>query len=241
MSVDVTTVWFTTLVLASSAFAVAFLSSWFRDRYIRPSLHINFEFGVGSVCSHQTEMYENEGLHYPVYYFSFVVANEGRSHAEDCEAILEKVWKMKDEECSGVGLISIPVDLMWAPGGSGDRVLKTIPREGKRLCNIGHIRPHEHQPDSVYRGISEAEKGMNKFFFELPSNQKFFYQWDCLVPGEYLVQISVYAKNAKKVRGQFRISWSGEWKPTEKEMFRKIVVSPLGQGIEQFVPDCESD
>lgn len=185
-------------------------------------------------------MYENGELHYPVYYFSFVVANEGRSHAEDCEVILEGVWKIKHQEPSGTSFISIPVNLMWAPGGSEDRMLKTIPREGKRLGNIGHIKPPEHELDSVYRGISETEKGTNKFFFELPHNQKFFYQWDCLVPGEYSARISVYAKNAKKVTGQFRISWSGEWKSTEKAMFREIVVSPEHR-IGQLVSECESD
>jgi len=163
-------------------------------------------------------------LSYKVYYFAFVVRNKGGSHAEDCEAILEGAWKTENGERVGQNLMPIPVNFIWAPGGSENRILKTISRNGRRLCNIGHIEPKEYQPLSSCRDFHDTEQGMNRFLFELPRNQHFYYQWDCLLPGEYLLLVSTYARNAKKVAKEFRVRWSGKWSDREKEMFENITM-----------------
>ena len=83
---------------------------------------------------------------------------------------------------------------------------KTIyPGERKVFCDIGHIK--------------EGNRG---FFFELPRH--FLEQSDALSPGKFEIQISVYGKNAEKKSRKFKISWSGEWKNTEKEMSKEIIV-----------------
>lgn len=215
-----------TLVLAGSAYVVLFLSPWWRDKYSSARLRLNFEFRVGSACSHQTKMTIPETeISFWVYYFIFEVRNKGKSQAEDCEAVLERVWEVDGAGKKRERESFLPVNLRWSPGGSKNRVLKTVYPGGRRFCNIGFIKPLEHQDDSVYRKISEEQKEMNKFFFDLPPGQKFYRQWDCLVPGEYEIQISVYSKNARKKTKKFKIRWSGDWKDTEEEMFREIVIS----------------
>ena len=148
--------------------------------------------------------------------------------ADDCEAVLERVWKEDDAKKLHKWENFLPVNLKWSgenPTKNFERAcFKTIYPGGRRIfCDIGHICHPKHQAASTYRGITEEERQKNKFFFELP--QKFFYQWDCLIPGKYQIQISVYSKNAEKITGKFKISWSGEWRDSEEEMFREIVVS----------------
>ena len=219
---DVLSEW-PTLVLAISAFAVLFLSPVVRDKYFSRKLFVEFHFGVGSPYSHQTTA-RGRNIEFPVYYFSFSVHNEGKMQADDCEAVLERVWQVGDAGNKHEWKSFLPVNLKWAgenPRRNFERACyKTIYPGGRKVfCNIGHITPLEHQDESAYRGITEEQRQKNKLFFELP--QKFYSQWDCLLPGKYQIQISVYSKNAAKKTKTFNISWSGEWKEREKEMFTK--------------------
>jgi len=53
----------------------------------------------------------------------------------------------------------------------------------------------------------------------------FLGQSDDVTPGQYKLEISVYSKNAAKKTQRFGVRWSGEWKTTNEEMAREIVVS----------------
>lgn len=221
-----------TLVLAGSAFVVAFLSPWVRDKYFSRKLFLDSGFGVGSPYSHQTIItVRGTNDSFPVYYFLFSVRNKGKMQADDCEAVLERVWEIDGAGNKHEWKSFLPVNLKWSgedPRNFERACFKTIyPGERRVFCDIGHIYDPEYvakyKVESVYRGISEEERQKNKFFFE--SLQKFYYQWDCLVPGKYQIQISVYSKNAAKKTRKFNVSWSGKWEGREEEMFREIVMS----------------
>jgi len=230
MSVSAETVWGTTLVLASSALLVPYISAVVKHKYFAPRL--DFEFDFGSPYCQLTEACKREikdgktvnEVRFPVFYFRFVVVNNGRLQADDCEVVLGKVW----EEDSAGNLHSwqnfSPVNLKWS-GEYPLRPTRTIQPGRKVFCDIGRIHHPDYEDKSVYMGISKEEKQENKFFFELP--QRFFSQWDCLVPGKYQIEISIYSKNVRKITKKFKISWSGEWKDTEERMFKQVVVSSI--------------
>lgn len=223
------TIWGTTAILAGSAFAIAFLSPLIKNWFISPRL--NFEFEYGPPYCHLTEVLrfelvdgrpQNE-IRFPVYYFRFTVANNGRSPAYDCEALLENVWQ---EDAAGdfdKWKKFSPYNLKWS-GGTPKAIPKTIHPDRKVFCDIGRIHHPDYEGESAYVGFSDEEKRANKFFFELP--EKPFSQPDSLVPGKYKIEISVYGRNVrKKITKTFKISWSGVWKDTEEKMFREIVIS----------------
>jgi len=196
-----------------------FIEKW---KYQFYSAKLNFKFFHRPPYSHITEM-RNLGsdIRFPVYYFRFKVVNEGKVEAEQCEAVLEKIWKENSigelKEFSGFS----PVSLKWS--GPGREKYLTIQPGREMFCDIGRIQHPDYEFGSVYKDINHQEKEQNKFFFELP--ERFYAQWDCLIPGKYQIEIALYSKNAKKVGRKFRISWSGIWKDGESGMLNELVVS----------------
>jgi len=95
---------------------------------------------------HLTEM-RGEGPSYPSYYFRFKIKNEGKLQAEQCEAVLEKIW----EKDAGGNLIEdkifSPTSLTWA--GTKETHL-TIQPEREIFCDIGHIHHPTREERSVY-------------------------------------------------------------------------------------------
>lgn len=182
-----------------------------------------FKFKHQPPYCHKTEM-RGPGVRFSVYYFRFIIANDGNRQADSCEAILEKIYK----ENSAGQMRRIegfsPVNLKW----SGSRGLAqgketTIQPGREAFCDIGRIHHPEHQPESAYQEVTEEDRTKNKFFFELPTTH--FSQWDCLVPGKYAIDVSVYSKNAKKISKRFLVSWSGSWNDRESEMLDELVIS----------------
>lgn len=235
MNVDLATIWSTTLILAGSAYVVAllttFLSPRMGDKYYRPQLHIKFKFGMGSLHSHQTTMKMRQTREsFPVYYFLFSVVNDGVRQADDCEAILEKIWE--EDSAGELQPVKefIPVNLKWS-GEDPDKdfrgaCFKTIYPKGREIfCDIARIKHPSQKDRSAWRGLSEEDQQKNKFFFELP--RRYFCGWDCLMPSKYPyhIQISAYSKNGGKATEKFKIRWSGNWEDTEEKMFKEIVIS----------------
>lgn len=210
-----------TLLLAAVAFLAPYWIEKWKSKYFAPKLSIKFRH-TPPYC-HKTVM--GASRQYPVYYFRFAVVNSGRRQADDCEAILEKIWR-KD----GAGNFNkiedwTPVHLKWSgPWGDDRQFYSTIyPGERKVFCDIGRIHPQNQQPLSVYRGITDEEQRTNKFFFELPL--RYYSQWDCLTPGRYKIEVAVYGKNANRVNRRFNINWSGKWGDTDSKMFSELVIS----------------
>ena len=207
----------TTLLLAVTAFLAPCVAEWFK--YIFYSAKLDFIFFHKPPYCHITEM-RGSGVNFSVYYFRFKVVNNGKIQAEQCEVVLEKIWKENSagefKEFTGFS----PVSLKW----SGINIPKhlTIQPGREIFCDIGRIHYPNYEPESVYRDISIEEKKQNKFFFELPN--RFYAQWDCLIPGKYQIEVAVYSKNAKKISRKFKITWSGIWKDKETDMLNELVI-----------------
>lgn len=224
-----------TFTLAGVALFIAFLGNRFIEKWKRKfyAPDLLFEFKFEEPHRHQTTMRRDiieDGVktgekYFPCYYFNFAVVNKGRSAAEDCEAVLEKVWQKDGTGNWHEWKDFLGVSLIWAFGDPPKGTLKTIYPGRKAFCNIGHIEHPGHQAGSSYRRIPQEDKKKDKFFFESPDRP--YVQWDCLVVSEYQyrIQISVYGRNAKRITRTFEINWSGGWKDKEEEMFKGIVIS----------------
>jgi len=201
-------IWGPSFLLAISAFLVAYFGVHISHWYLRPRLDFEFEFKrpffrlVPTTTGGST------------YYVRFAVTNKGRTQADDCEAVLEEVWWKADDDARNldkwIKWTILPVNLKWSGENPArdfkEACFKTIyPGQRRVFCDIGHIK-----------------EGSNEFSFELP--RRFLEQSEGLLPGKFKIQISVYARNAEKKSRKFKISWSGEWKHTEEEMSKEIIV-----------------
>src|SRR3990167_8277692 len=86
----------TTLVLASTAFVAPYIIEMWKHWFYSPKL--TFKFLHCPPDCHQTQM-RGPGVSFLTYYFRFRVANVGKTQAEQCEAVLEKIWR---ENSAGV-------------------------------------------------------------------------------------------------------------------------------------------
>jgi len=197
------------LVLSTAAF----LAPYWVTRAIRkcytPKLNIEFK-DEDPYCRHEKE---KDGSR--PYYSHFVVINNSRSQADDCEAVLEKIWKRNSEKEELEWQEKknwITVNLKWS---EDDRSLmracfKTVYSGGRRyFCDIARVDPIE----------------VDKFAFELPWT--FISQDNFLLRGEYKFQISVYSKNAAKKTKEFVIKWCGGWSEKQKEMQERLKIKML--------------
>lgn len=208
----------TTIVLAGTAFLAPYVLERWKFSYRAPKLKIKFKLAPPD-C-HQTQMI-GPNLSYPVYYFRFLVENTGKTQAEDCEVFLEKIYKENSAEKMVEVKNFSPVNLKWS--GIRDSFKRLIQPGKGMYCDIGRIQHPDHIYKSAYRNISERDQKSNKFIFELP--ERYYSQWDCLVPGKYELIISVYSKNSEKVTRQFSLSWTGNWEDEEPNIFNELVIN----------------
>jgi hypothetical protein len=182
----------------------------------RPKLQILFKLEPPG-C-HKTGMGKNKT---PVYYFRFIVKNCGKTQAEDCEVFLEKI--MKKDETGKYNLYKnfTPVNLKWS--GIREPFKRTLYSSKKMYCDLGKVIHPTRIYKSQYVNVTAEEQSLNKFIFELP--EVYYSQWDCLMPGEYMLTISVYSKNAKRVTRKFNLTWSGNWKDEDKDMFKELIIT----------------
>lgn len=208
----------TTALLAIVAFLAPYVIERWKYKFYSAKLKFIF-FHKPPYC-HITQM-RGTNSSSPVYYFRFVVKNEGRIQAEQCEVLLEKIWKENSMgELKDIGGFT-PIWLKWS--GTGKNRYLTIQPGKEVFVDIGRIHPISYEPRSVFRAISDVDKAKNKFFFEMP--ERFYSQWDCLIPGKYKIDLVVYSKNAKKITRSFNITWSGMWKDEEDDMLNELVIS----------------
>jgi len=207
-----------TLFLGGIALLAPYFIEGWKYKFYSAKLDFIF-FHIPPYC-HITQM-RGPGVDFPVYYFRFKVVNTGKVQADQCEAVIERIWREdssgKLKEFTGFS----PVWLKWS-GTQHTRYL-TIQPDRKIFCDIGRVHHPNHEPESVYRGIKREEMEQNKFFFEWP--ERFYSQWDCLVSGKHQIEIAIYSKNAKRVSRKFNIAWSGTWRDQESEMLNELVIS----------------
>ncbi len=101
----------TTSLLAITAFLAPYVIERWKYKFYSAKLIFKF-FHTPPYC-HQTEM-RGAGVNFITYYFRFRIANIGKVQAEQCEAVLEKIWKENSagelKEISGFS----PVSLKWS-------------------------------------------------------------------------------------------------------------------------------
>jgi len=181
----------------------------------KPEIKIEFK-DKDPYCRYEKEKEEGKGP--GPYWCHFVVVNNGGRQADDCEAVLEKIWDPKKGEKDRSKWPErkswIPVNLKWSTEKFFRRkYYKTIYPGGRRyFCDIGRVnKKTDGKPDND-----------ENFAFELSGT--FISQDIFLKPGSYEIQISVYSKNAAKVTKKFRIDWCGGWKGTQKEMQKRLEI-----------------
>lgn len=202
------------LVLAGAAFLAPYYVARCLEKRRAPNLIIEFK-DDDPYCRHEKT---KEGL--GPYFCHFVVVNRGKSQADGCEVVLEKIWDWKGEKdhlkCSERESW-IPVNLKWSAEWFFERkCFKTIYPGGRRyFCDIGRVNKQTTcKPDN--------DKNFN---FELPWT--FISQDTFLEPGSHKIQISVYSKNAANVTKKFVVKWSGGWKGTQLEMQESLKIKML--------------
>ena len=207
-----------TIILSLTAFLAPYVIERWKYTYRAPEIKITFK--LSPPFCHMTQM-KGPSVDYSVYYFRFLVENIGKTQAEDCEVFLEKISK----ENSAGKMIRIenftPVNLKWS--GGREPYKRTLQPGRRMFVDIGRIQEPNNNYLSIYRGITTKQQNQLKFVFELPD--RFYSQWDCLIKGNYRIEIVIYSKNAEKTTHEFYISWSGEWEDDEVKMFNELVIS----------------
>lgn len=206
-----------TILLAGTAFVAPYFIEKWKYTYHSPELKIKFKLNPPG-C-HKT-LWDEHGEKTPVYYFRFLVENTGKTQADECEVLLEEIFKKNSAGEYVKERNFTPVNLKWS-GVSGAKQ-KTIQPGRAIFCDLGRVHHPKHNYRSVYHNISESDQKLNKFAFELPD--LYYSQWDCLLPGNYKVTVSIYSKNAKKITRKFDISWTGKWEDEESNMFNELVI-----------------
>jgi hypothetical protein len=218
------------IIISLMLAAVAIFRESFERAFLKPELEIDFrncppyshktvmDFSINSILPGEP-MRTLKNI--PVYYFSFIVINRGKKQARNCEVVLEEVNK-KDKDGNWVEENYIPVNLKWVMPDNPQFV--SINPERRLYCNIGHILHPEHQEKeaSDWRFMPAEDKGKSVFKLEL--RQHFYYQRDCLTPGEYKIKVAIYSENAGKQERTFKIKWTGEWKEKEDDIFNNEII-----------------
>lgn len=162
-------------------------------------------------------------------FFDFHIRIENSSRwqqAQKVEAVLEAIWIFDASNKP------IPVE----------DFLSVRLRYDSRGTEFVDINPHRHIIWNL--GFLLSPKVQQKFkglqhFIDVPgANERElafyldvgdfpFYQPNRFVPGKYGVKISIYSENSKRVDQCFIVDWSGNWRKTEAEMFKEIVITPV--------------
>lgn len=206
----------TALFLGACALLVPYLAELIKRKLFAPSLRIEYLH----TPPHSRLTKRQNGS--PVYYFNSKVTNYGKSQATSCEIVLEEI-QLSDSSGRFIKEENfIPVNLVWV-GQANDQFVHINPGKDQ-FFNIGHISAPDHQREeekSIYQPEQVNEN--LKFFFEFPV--RYFAQRDCISPGKAKIKVVAYSENATKCEKWFHISWSGNWKDREQDMFREIVIS----------------
>jgi hypothetical protein len=206
-----------TFFLGIIAIYAPYLAEKLKYKYFLPKLRVKFKLTPPD-CHRTRRVGKNSD--FPVYYFRFLVGNFGKTKAEECEVFLEKIYK---ENSAGEMIENkkfSPVNLKWS--GIRDPYKRTIQPEKEMYCDLGRIQHPDDDYSSVYKGFSNKDQTSNKFILELP--ERYYSQWDCLTPGKYILQLSIYSNNAKKISHKFSLSWTGKWEDEELNMFNELVI-----------------
>lgn len=215
----------TTLFLGTIALIVPTLAELLKKKILAPDLKIYFEENPPS-C-HQTRLKGinaiGKKIDEPVYYFRFQVANEGKSLARKCEAVVERLSRVDIPNKVSEEADYTPVNLIW--GSSYEEFVEINPNR-RFFCDLLHVPSKQYQ-DSMkhFLGYVNPPEG-DEFDLGAIMNVKaaFYAQPNRLPPGKYKIDVVIYSENSKEVRRSFIVTWSGNWKDNEENFFKELVI-----------------
>lgn len=234
-----------------TAIYTASVSQWIQKRVWGPVIGLTFEqrppWCVGSTLGLERDEVEAAEGRYVLpddvhaYFFRIQVTNEGVGAARDCEVVLERIWRVDDEEWTIVPWE--PVNLHWA----GDRELEEaaqIHRGRSRFCDVGHVLNETAQRHA-------AERRLFTDFRPPPTGGRFIV--DVLTHyaaqasgwggGIYAFSVAVYAANAIPRRADFLLEYGGEfastWDPAISNEWAGVRLRPIRRVPEQGTAYCE--
>ncbi len=216
----------TTLFLGVIALTVPYLSELIKRKLFAPELVFYFE--EAPPWCHRTRIkgaIAGMQIDEPVFYFRFQVANEGRSQARKCEAVLENLSIADAAGNFGEDTNYTPVNLIW--GSSYGEFVEINP--GRRFfCDLLHIPSQKYQDLAKQRDFYVKPAESEDFDVGAILNVKaaFYAQPNRLPEGKYRIDVAIYSENADVARKRFHVSWSGKWKDTEASMFKELVIEP---------------
>ena len=205
----------TAIFLGAVALFVPYLAELIKRKWFAPDLKIEFELKPPD-C-HKTKFGNNE----PVYYFRFRVTNSGKSQAKRCEAVIEKLYK-EDSAGNYHPIKYTPINLVWGSSYGG---YVDINPDRTFHCDLFHIPSANFQSQVLQQGayVDPVDTPSYPLGIILCVKAAFFSQPNRLPPGRYCISVGIFSENNKKISRTFKISWSGNWKNIEEEMFKEIV------------------
>jgi hypothetical protein len=223
----------TTLFLGFVALFVPYFSEVIKRYYFAPSLII--EFNEISPDCHKTKCKtwdtQTGKLLYdePFYQFRFRVKNKGKSQAKKCEVVMQKLFFSDSAGNFRPYTPYTPVNLNW---GSGYEEFVDINPHRTFFCDLLSVPSKEQQERlvKVEKYINPPDTPSYEYGIILNAKNIFFSQPNRLPKGKYKVEIAVFSENCKSIKTTFEISWSGNWKDDEQNMFREIVIEQIQEG-----------
>jgi len=221
----------TALFLGATALSVPYLSELIKRKLFAPKLVLYFKEAPPG-C-HRTRMKGATAggvqIDEPVFYFRFQVANEGKSQARKCEAVIENLSIADAAGHFGEDTNYTPVNLIW--GASYGEFVEINPRR-RFFCDLLHVPSPKYQKIVGRRGhyVEPAESAEFDVGAILNVKAAFYAQPNRLPQGKYRIDIAIYSENSEVIRKRFYVTWSGRWKDTEAGIFKELVIEPESNG-----------
>jgi len=223
---------FTALFLGACAIFAPYIAEMLKRKAFAPKIKILFE--LAPPFCHKTTWrsppHSQIRIEEPVYYFRFLVVNEGKSQARLCEVVLENLWIYDSANKPQLFSNFSPLNMRWDVEPPTDFI--NINPERRVFCNIGHISSAKYQEDIERKKCVDVPgyRGSD-LRFKLDLLRTMYAQPNCFPPGRYSLEFGLYSENAGCQKAFFDISWSGIWQDSVSEMFREIVIALTGSHI----------
>ncbi len=217
---------FTALFLGACALFAPYIAEMLKRKAFAPRIKILFEFAP-PFCHKTTwrsPLHSQIHIEEPVYYFRFLVVNDGKTQARLCEVVLENLWIYDSANNPQLYLNFSPLNMRWDVGPPTEFI--NINPERRVFCNIGHISSAKYQKEIEQKKFVDIPgyEGSN-LRFKLDLLRTMYAQPNCFPPGRYILELGLYSENGGCQKVFFDISWSGNWQDGDREMFREVVIA----------------
>lgn len=211
-----------TLFLGLAAFFTPLLTDLLKKWWWKPKLKL--EMRLSPPSCHITDLIialsDAQKFRRKAYYFRFLISNNGKSQARKCEVTIESLEIMKDGKFELYPRYT-PVSLVW---GSGNNDFVDINPGRHFYCDFISVPDHEAQNMTLPNYIDLPSTRSSELGAVLLVRIGFNSQPNRLHMGKYRIAVAVYSENAKTIRLNVIVSWSGIWRETEQEMFKELSI-----------------